>query len=581
VVDERDFPIDGAQLEVIGVDSDGMPILESSALTSFRRDHFAFALPGAQPLVPAGELGVMPFIPDIPRDVGPLMVTRSPDSPPDENAWVSSARGQFELTPVTPGRVRVVARHPSYVEAMSEMVDLPPGGKVELKIVMLRGGILEGRVLEQDRSPVPGARIELIASAASSVRITFTAEDGTFAFAALPSEVILNVSRAEAPEHIVARLVVEVPPDERREIEIILPKHRDTVKLRVVDDRGYPLDHAQISVSSLIHDEALVKTLFSDDSGEAELPGARGLPLRIVVTRAGKAPAVYQIEDAPAQLDLSLDEPLSAEGSIEARFGMVKNASVTLFMPTGTVHTRTGEEGEFHFEGLGPAETRLLVMAEGYVPFEKSVVIAGDSRRPVDLGRIDLEEGGSVTGEVLDEHGEPVAGARVAAGRVPTYLPMGPLPTGVVQTDREGRFVLDGLPAGTLEIEAYKVGYGRAFIEGVEVRARDEKSGLRIEMVGDPEIDLTQANSLGSLAVTMGEQGRRIVFEHVPLGGEAERAGIFPGDRLLACNGVPLRSLERARACFNGPISEDMVMELARDPGLRWKVRVRRERLRQ
>ncbi|HZO14567.1 MAG TPA: carboxypeptidase regulatory-like domain-containing protein, partial [Polyangiaceae bacterium] len=581
VVDDRDFPVDGAQLEVVGIDTEGMPIMESSSLTDFRRDHFAFALPGAPPLIPAGELGVMPVIPDIPRDVGPLFVTPSRPEEPVEGAWLSNRRGQFELTPVTPGRVRVVARHPSYVESMSDPVNLEPGEKIELKIVMHRGGILEGRVLEADRSPVVGARIELLATAASSVRITFTAEDGTFAFAALPSEVILNVSRADAPEHIVERLVLDVPPDQRREVEIILTQPRDAVKFRVIDDRGYPLDHCQISVSSLVFEEALSKTLFTDDSGEAELFGARGLPLRIVVTRAGKAPSVFEIENAPAQLDLPLDEPLSAEGTVEARFGMVANASVILFTPTGTLRTRTNEDGEFHFEGLAPTPARLLVLADGHVPHERDVNIAGDSRRPVKLGRIDLAEGGTVSGEVVDDRGDPVPGARVAAGRVPTYLPMGPLPVGIVQTDRDGHFELRDLPAGTIEIEAYKLGFGRDAVEGIEVRARDEKRNVRIVLNKDPSVDPSAVDSPGSLAVTLLEDRGAILFEHVPLGGEAERAGIFPGDRLVACNGRRIRTIENARDCFNGSLSEDMLVQLARDPGLRWRVRVRRERLRQ
>ena len=41
---------------------------------------------------------------------------------------------------------------------------------------------------------------------------------------------------------------------------------------------------------------------------------------------------------------------------------------------------------------------------------------------------------------------EPVAGARVGLLGVPTYLPLGPLPRGIVATDRRGNFKLGGLP---------------------------------------------------------------------------------------------------------------------------------------
>jgi predicted metalloprotease with PDZ domain len=166
---------------------------------------------------------------------------------------------------------------------------------------------------------------------------------------------------------------------------------------------------------------------------------------------------------------------------------------------------------------------------------------------------------------------------------VPTYLPLGPLPLGVVATDRDGRFTLDDIEPGKLDVEAYKVGYGRNAALAVEVRAGQTNSSLRIELLSDPELDVTQIDTAASLAVTLSEtaEGRRyILFEHVPLGGEAERAGILPGDELLGCDGRRVRSLEGARRCLNGPLGDDILLELARDSELRWRLRVRRERLR-
>jgi protocatechuate 3,4-dioxygenase beta subunit len=581
VVDERGFPIDGAQLEVVGVDLDGMPVIESSTIMGFRSDHFDFALPGAAPLLPAGELGVMPMIPDQPRDMGPLMVQRSEHA---GTPWVSRSDGSFTLTPVTPGSLRVVVRHPSYVEAMSEPLQLEPGAEGKLRIVMRKGGILEGRVIEVDRAPVSGARIEIASLSGSTTRVSYAAEDGSFAFAALPSEVVLSVSRREAPEHVVERLTVDVPPDERREVEIILQRKRDAVVFRTIDDRGFPLDRVEVRVSSLDPREPLVKTIFSDDSGEALLRSGRGLPLRVVARRRGKAPGVYEIVDAPSQFDLVLRLPLSVEGSVESRNGVVEGATITLQTPTATRRTRTDERGEFRIDDLAASSARLLVQKDGHAPEQRDVDVEGDGRRPVSLGRIELAEGGTVSGVVLDEDGEPVAGARVASGRVPTYLPLGPLPLGIVSTNRQGRFTLDGLPPGKTEIEAYKVGYGRQAAIDVEVRAGQTNSNVEIEMVLDPEVEQTRVNTSGSLAVSLGELvegGRRVVLlEYVPLNGEAQRAGIRAGDRFVSYNGVPIRSLVHARRTLNGPVSEDFVMELERGDDLRWRVRVKRERLR-
>jgi hypothetical protein len=581
VVDERDYPIDGVSFEVVGVDSVGMPIAESGTLSAFRDDHFAFALPGALPLIPVGELGVMPTIPDVPRELGPLVVQ---SSQPTGTPWVSGSDGSFTLTPVTPGRVRVVARHPSYVVALSDAVNLDSGASHELRIVMRPGGILEGRVLEQDRSPVSGARVQVVSPAGSVERVTYAADDGRFAFAALPAEVILSVARPDAPAHIVERLVIDVPPEQRREVEILLPKKRDPVALRVVDDRGYPLDRVEVHASSLAPREPLIKTLFTDDQGEATLPGARGLPIRFVLLRRGKAPGVFEIDPTPAQLDLALTPALSAIGRVESRHGAVAGAQLTLLTPTGARRSRSDDDGAFRFDGLAPTEARLLVVAKGYVPDERDVTVEGDERRPVDLGTIELVGGGSASGVVVDEEGDPVIGARVAAGRVPTYLPLGPLPIGVVGTDAQGRFALSNLPPGKTELEAYKVGYGREAALDVAIRVGETTANVRIELRQDLDVEVTKINARGSLAVTLSEtvhaKRRVVIFEHVPLGGEAQRAGILAGDRFISFNGTPIRSIEHARRWLNGPLSEDFVVELERGEELRWRVRVRRERVR-
>jgi carboxypeptidase family protein/PDZ domain-containing protein len=580
VVDDRDFGIEGAELEVVGSDLEGMPIVESSALVSFRADHFAFALPGALPLVPMGELGVMPVVPDIPRDGAQLIVpTMSRGGTP----WTSGRDGGFRLHPVTPGHVRVVARHPGYVEGMSEAIDLAPGGEAEVTVVLHEGAILEGRVMEKDHTPARGARIEVLATVGSLVRITYTADDGTFAFAALPDEVVLQVARAGALDQMVEHLRLELTPGERHEIEIVLDEPREPITLRVSDERGYPLDRVEIHAASLDPVVAITATLFTDESGEAHLQGVRGLPLRVTASRRGHAPAVVELDGAPATVEIALDPALTAVGTVEARHRPIEGAEVTLLTSSDTMRARTDADGAFRFEDLALGEVRLLAIAKGYVPHETEVTIAGSPRRDVALGRIELAEGGTVTGTVVDERGDPIAGVYVAGGRVPTYLPLGPLPPGMAITDRQGRFTLVDLEAGPTVVEAYKTGRGRADVD-VEVRAGKSRDNLKIELQPDPEADAAVIDAPASLAVTLGEaiDGKRrvLVFEHVPIGGEAQHAGVFSGDRLLACNGATMRSLEQARRCLSGPLGEDLVLELARDPDMRWRVRVPRERLR-
>jgi protocatechuate 3,4-dioxygenase beta subunit len=581
VVDDRGYPVAGATIEVVGADSAGMPIDETTAMASFRDEQFERALPGPSALIPAGELGVMAGpIPDLPHDDVLLPSARAPAGEP----WVTRSGGTFRAEPVTPGRVYAIVRHPEYVEALSETVTIQSGGEARVHVVMRQGGLLEGRTVDEDRRPVAGARIELAATAGSLERVTYSAEDGTFAFAAVPEEVLISVARPESPADVVARVVVAVPERERRRIEVVLPKLRDAVAIHVADDRGYPLERVEVRAVSLDVAVPLRKTLFTGDDGDVLLPDAAGLPLRISLIRSGKSPQIEQVDAAPKELRLAMTAGLKAAGVVTGRGGRerVEGASITLFAPTGPRHAPTDADGAFTLTDLAPGRVRVTVSRDGFAPATLRVTLAGDADRPTDLGRIDLVEAGEIAGQVVDPNGDPVVGARVARDRVPTYLPLGPLPPGVVTTDREGRFVLGGLPEGSAVIEAYTADLGRAASDDVQVRAGRTTARVKITLPGDEA--RKEPKGAGSLAVTLGEERRSVVAVMVPPGSEAENAGIEPGDRLLAVNGRDVRSIEEARRRLTGPLSEDVIVLLARGDGehgeTRWLTRVRRERVR-
>lgn len=589
VVDDRGYPVAGATIEVIGADPDGMPIDETMAMAEFREDHFARALLGPAPLIPMGELGVMPGpIPEIPRGDLATPVAVGVGDPVAAAAavggepWVTRRDGTFRAEPVTPGRVQAIVRHPEYVEAISEEVVLKPGGEAFVRVVLRQGGTLEGRVLEEDRSPVAGARIELASTTGSLERITYSADDGTFAFAAVPGEVLLQVARPDAPTDVVVRLVVDVPDRDRKEVEIILPGRRDAVAIHVDDDRGYPLDRVEVRVVSLDVDVPLRRTLFTDDDGDAVLPDAVGLPLRITLLRPGRAPLVEPVERASKEMRFALGPGLVAEGTITGAGGRerLEGAEITAYTAAGVRRARSDAEGAFALTELAPGRLRLVVRHDEHAAAEVIRSVAGDPERPADLGEIDLPAAGEVEGEVLDPDGEPVAGARVARDRVPSYLPLGPLPPGVVTTDRDGRFTLRGIPEGDAVVEAYTAELGRA-AEAAPVRAGRTTTGVRITLPGDaPRPD---ARGAGSVALTLGVVRGALVALLVPPGGEAELAGVEPGDRLIAVNGHDVRSINEARRWLTGPLSEDVVVLLGRDGEagvLRWATRVRRERVR-
>ncbi len=586
VVDDRGYPVDGATIEVIGVDDEGMPIDESALLSDTRDQSFARALGGPMPLLPMGELGVMVGpIPDVPRDDPALVLALETKPSGLSDPWVTRRDGSFRAAPIPPGRVQVVARHPNFVEGVSDTVSLISGGEASVRVVLREGGSIEGRVLDAEGRALGGARVEMLATEGSLVRVTYSADDGVFAFAAVPNEVVLSVARPEAPADPVLHLLVEVPARERKELEIKLPPVRKAVLVRVTDDRDYPLPRVEVRALALDRDSSLRHTTFTDDDGEATLLDAEGLFLRLTVVSAGLAPLVRDVEAAPELITIALRRPVAVRGTITARGGRdrVPQATIVLFTPTGPRHGSTDEEGDFVFNDLAPGRVRLAIEHEDYASREVLADVGGDPDRPTDLGEIDLLEGGEVAGEVVDSEGEPVGGARVSLGLPPAYLPLGPLPNGVVLTDKQGRFLLGGVPEGEVTIGAYTSDLGRGYAENVPVRARATTTRVRIELAGQAASN--EGRGAGSIAVTLGStSGNEVLVMAVPPTSEAAFAGIEPDDVIVAVNGVEVATIEEARRRMSGPLAEDVLLDLEREerPGevIAWRVRVRRERVR-
>jgi S1-C subfamily serine protease len=54
------------------------------------------------------------------------------------------------------------------------------------------------------------------------------------------------------------------------------------------------------------------------------------------------------------------------------------------------------------------------------------------------------------------------------------------------------------------------------------------------------------------------------VVASVAEGSEAERAGLAPGDVVLAVDGAPVHTMEEARAKMSGPLADDVVVQVRR-----------------
>ncbi|MFC1641166.1 carboxypeptidase regulatory-like domain-containing protein [Myxococcota bacterium] len=588
VVDHRGYPVEGASIEVVGTDTEGLPIAETPGLVAFSQAHFAWSLSGPRPLVPAGELGVMPGpIPGIPRpwqtmdwqqpSVAPEVSDSIPFTQPA--SWDTHASGRFVAHPVTPGRLRVIVRHRDYVETASDTVSVGPGGDASVRVVLRPGGTLRGRVVDDRGYPVAGARLEVLPSHASSRWITLSGDNGSFFLENLPPEVMVTVARPEDPTRPVVRRRLLVKEAKENEIELSLPAIRQEIRIVVKDEYGRPVQGAQVRVVSLDPEVALRRTQFTAADGVVRVPDALGLKLEVSAEAVSLPRLVHALAAAPAAIDLVLKPGVVVTGRITSLRGRrgVGGATVVLGFEGQRRQTTTDEHGMYRVTNVPPGPVGLLVSHPDYADRELTADVQRTGRhdRPLELPPVDLEEGGSVEGEVVDAEGRPVFGARVAAGSAPAYLPMGAAPRGTTLTDGQGRFRLSRVSPGTVRLEAVSSAAGRGHASDVRVQAGRTTSDVRIQLLPSTESDEPAGG--GNVALTLGERpDRTVAVVQVPEGSEAERAGIRVGDRVLAIDGERPSSLHRVRAMLAGPTNSDVVLELERS-GQRRTVRLTRE----
>jgi hypothetical protein len=582
VVDAYGHAIAGASIEIIGFDLDGLPIAQLAEFSAYRDAHFEFALKPL-PLIPAGELGVtlghVPF-------VNEAVPARSWGLSPSAGAtpWVSDVDGRFRAHPIPPGRVRALVRHPAYVESLSDTVELAPGEEGELTVVLREGAQLSGRVLDAAGFPISGARILVVSPTGSYERNLLSSPDGTFELAAMPAKVSVSLARPQDPMRFIVRRDLQLKTGERRDEEFTLPEQRAALDWQVLDENEMPIELAQVSFLSLDPEVPLRATQFAGPDGRVQLDDAAGMPLRVNVQAPGYAVVSEQLQHAPEQRAIVLQRGVSVQGQVTAVRGRasVQAAQVSLTTGERTLSTLSDRDGQYRFANvpLGPAILRVRHRQYAGAELTLQIPDTGHADRPFEVETLDLEEGVQLQGVVLDAEGEPVVGARVGIGFVPTHVAVGGLSQGVTLSDAQGRFTLTGVAAGTIELVAQSSQARGALT--LNVHPGDELHDLELELseaAAPIEIDGASGGALVSLGERDLEEGVEVVIAQVAAGSEAERAGLQAGDVLVRVDGAPVTDMRGARAQLQGKAGQDRVVEVQRG-GQTSSYRLRLEALR-
>ncbi|HET9227505.1 MAG TPA: carboxypeptidase regulatory-like domain-containing protein, partial [Thermoanaerobaculia bacterium] len=429
----------------------------------------------------------------------------------------SSATGRFRLPGLVAGiGYDVRLSKAGFAPASSEIPPLSGRGTSDLRVVLRKGRLAFGRVVDRSERPIVGSRVELRQAPTGDMRTWLrrmrTGGDdrkyeavadatGRFEVRDLPAGTFELTARGSgfAPLTVPGLAIPEAGGGGIDLGTVVLGPGVE-IEGYVVDPNGQPVEGVEIRVAETEADP--MARYFSQ--GEEDEPAAvsaqdgffrvpdrsAGEIVDLDASRPGYAPAVAAGVQVPAEppVRLVLRPSAAVEGrTVDPDGKPVAGARVNIFPsdPMAVGGTRvfgasrarqavSDDTGFFRVEDVIPGSFELLAMAAGY---QRSELKNLEVRPGQDLRgtEVVLMPGAVVEGRVLSPSGQPLPGAEVGI-----VDPTVDFFFGNATTDGDGRYRLEGIAPGTHSVQAEHESYRRA-VKELEVRLGENTLDLRLE----------------------------------------------------------------------------------------------------
>ena len=359
---------------------------------------------------------------------------------------------------------------------------LAKGAALEgLDLVLPDGGRIQGRLLDEVGDPLVGVRVEAEGTlAASSYRRKATTD----------SSGIFEIAGLEAPGSGTEAYTLRVSPDgyPSQYLGEVYEKGESALVesgLGAVEDLGdLPLLLGQgvagqvlseglpvIGANVFIYAEGQILNALTDELGAFESWALPPGEVLVWASSEGQGLTYYPDVDRPGELipgvgegelldGVDIDMPVESALNLQLVDGEGDLSGITVLAYNDTytvgLGARADETGLIRVGRLFPGEYAVFVYAkpegfvDDYVRDEAGEVkvfqVGEEETAPIDFS---LPQGGLLAGQVLDELGDPVYGASVAA--IPALETGRTLTT---TTDHQGEFLIDGIVPGATQLRA-------------------------------------------------------------------------------------------------------------------------------
>lgn len=471
---------------------------------------------------------------------------------------LTDEKGQFTIPAVAAGTHKLSAIDGVHAPATSDPVPVIDHAVTGVTITMKVGGTLAGRVVDAAGKPVPYATVRISGTGTRTwmvaARQTTCDAEGAFELRGLARDKL----RARAESDQAASKLVDVDltaQAAQRDLSLVLDV-TGAIAGRVVDDKGAAV--AEVAVNAfpdLASGEtweglalAGMSSAITNGDGEFTIPGLPEGAYKLSASRTGRRNFDWGQGGTPAKTGdrnvlIKLPSPGTLKGkiAIEGASAPPRSAMVQL---GGTPPTPV-KDGVFELKDVAPGSHDVTFRGLEFAELVKRDVKI-EAGKATDLGTVTVFRGRRLVGKVVDNKGQPVAGAKVKLGdmlfamegqddAMSGFDDMAGIRSTV--SDADGSFAIIGLPPRGTTAAAEHPSHGRSLpiqiAEGTQdpppltltLRGFGSISG-KVVMKGAPQSGVT-------VTETSKGAGARLAFAQTDEAGKFTMAKVAEGAHVL------------------------------------------------